>query len=70
MRAVAPRGPDQRRVDDAGELSLESWEATLLANLNGETPVQRVIADTKRPEGAVRATLAALLSLHALEKAL
>jgi FixJ family two-component response regulator len=51
------------------ELSLEPWEAELFSNLDGKLEARRVIAQTKRPEGAVRASLVALLSLHMIQKA-
>jgi CheY-like chemotaxis protein len=50
------------------EMALEPWEATLLSELDGKVPVQNLITKAKRPEGTVRASLVALLSLHAIEK--
>ena len=72
QRLLAPGDrlrPTQDPPYQLSELSLEPWEATLLGALDGKVAVQRVIAETKRPEGAVRATLVALLSLHVVEKA-
>ncbi len=72
LRLLAPGDrlkPTQDPPYQLGELSLEPWEAALFSNLNGEVPVQKLVAQTQRPEGAVRASLVALLSLHLIEKA-
>jgi two-component system, OmpR family, response regulator len=71
QRLLGPKDllrPTQDPPYQLSELSLEPWEATLLSGLDGQVTAQRVIAETKRPEGAARASLVALLSLHMIEK--
>jgi two-component system OmpR family response regulator len=72
QRLIAPGDrlrPTQDPPYQLSELSLEPWEAALYSNLNSETTMQRIIAQAKRPEGAVRASMVALLALHMIEKA-
>ncbi len=69
VSADARLRPSQDMPYQLSEVSLEPWEAHLVAALDGTKSVQDAVALAKRPENAVLATLAALLALQFVEKA-
>jgi two-component system OmpR family response regulator len=50
------------------EVSLEPWEAQLLATVDGVRTVESLLQSVRRPENAVYASLGAMYALHLIDK--
>ncbi len=50
------------------EVSLEPWEAQLLASVDGTRTVESLLHSVRRPESAVYASLVSMYSLHLVDK--
>jgi hypothetical protein len=51
------------------EVSLEPWEAQLLASVDGARTVESLLQSVRRPESAVYASLVSMFALHLVQKA-
>ena len=60
--------PTQQPAYGLHEVELESWEAQLLARVNGTRTVAELVALARKPAPQVRASLWALAALEVLEK--
>jgi CheY-like chemotaxis protein len=60
--------PTQQPAFGLHEVELESWEAQLLARVNGTRTVSELVALARKPADQVRASLWALVALEILEK--
>jgi CheY-like chemotaxis protein len=60
--------PTQQPAYGLHEVELESWEAQLLARVNGTRTVSELVALARKPADQVRASLWALVALEILEK--
>jgi two-component system, OmpR family, response regulator len=60
--------PTQQPAYGLHEVELESWEAQLLARVNGTRTVAELVALARKPASQVRASLWALVALEILEK--
>jgi CheY-like chemotaxis protein len=60
--------PTQQPAFGLHEVQLERWEAELLPKVDGTRTIAQLVALSKKPEAAVRASLWALVALSILEK--
>ncbi len=58
--------PTQQPAFGLHEVELEPWEALLLPRVNGQRPLEELVALARQPEHAVRASLWALVGLEIL----